>query len=56
MSRDVDSIMVDVATLHRMEQDLIKPTPPPLHPKPTLRKGTSPLTSSGEFVLITYWI
>ena len=34
--------MVDVETLHRMERDLIKPAPPPLHPKPTLRRGTSP--------------
>ncbi|KAL5268939.1 hypothetical protein ACHWQZ_G002689 [Mnemiopsis leidyi] len=42
IGRDVDSIMVDVETLHRMERDLIKPAPPPLHPKPTLRRGTSP--------------
>ena len=49
ISRDVDSIMVDVETLHRMEKDLKKPAPPPLLPKPSLRTCPSPSTSPCEF-------
>ena len=54
ISRDVDSIMVDVETLHRLEQDLKKkPAKPALFPKPKLYKAnSSTIANNGMFICL----